>query len=225
MCIPGLGYVLSWTVTLHWSVYIPRLAFLVSLYVKRQCFVCVPGLGYVLPWMVTLQWSVFQALACVVSLCVLTSTFCVYSRTGMCLSWTVTLQWSVCIPGLVYVYFVLNSNIYYNGLCALQELASLGLDRLKSALMALGLKCGGYVLCDPTPVWLPLCDPIPVWPHSCCTPLYIGRPLYPYDLGTFCKPKFSAFENMKIWRERNRWWGWWRGQRKGDKRKMLNLFI
>ena len=24
---------------------------------------------------------------------------------------------------------------------------SLGLDRLKSALMALGLKCGGYVLC------------------------------------------------------------------------------
>jgi hypothetical protein len=27
-----------------------------------------------------------------------------------------------------------------------EELASLGLDRLKSALMALGLKCGGYVL-------------------------------------------------------------------------------
>ena len=27
----------------------------------------------------------------------------------------------------------------------MQELASLGLDRLKSALIALGLKCGGYV--------------------------------------------------------------------------------
>jgi len=27
----------------------------------------------------------------------------------------------------------------------IQELASLGLDRLKSALVALGLKCGGYV--------------------------------------------------------------------------------
>lgn len=27
-----------------------------------------------------------------------------------------------------------------------EELMSLGLDRLKSALMALGLKCGGYVL-------------------------------------------------------------------------------
>ena len=26
-----------------------------------------------------------------------------------------------------------------------EELASLGLNRLKSALMALGLKCGGYV--------------------------------------------------------------------------------
>lgn len=26
-----------------------------------------------------------------------------------------------------------------------EELASLGLDRLKSALMALGLKCGGFV--------------------------------------------------------------------------------
>ena len=27
-----------------------------------------------------------------------------------------------------------------------EELASLGLDRLKSALMALGLKCGGFVI-------------------------------------------------------------------------------
>lgn len=27
-----------------------------------------------------------------------------------------------------------------------EELASLGLDRLKSALLALGLKCGGYVI-------------------------------------------------------------------------------
>lgn len=26
-----------------------------------------------------------------------------------------------------------------------EELASLGLDRLKSALLALGLKCGGYI--------------------------------------------------------------------------------
>lgn len=27
-----------------------------------------------------------------------------------------------------------------------EELASLGLDRLKSALLALGLKCGGYAI-------------------------------------------------------------------------------
>lgn len=35
-----------------------------------------------------------------------------------------------------------------------QELASLGLDRLKSALMALGLKCGGWVLLNS---WLIFC--------------------------------------------------------------------
>lgn len=29
-----------------------------------------------------------------------------------------------------------------------EELASLGLDRLKSALIALGLKCGGFVSID-----------------------------------------------------------------------------
>ena len=37
-----------------------------------------------------------------------------------------------------------------------EELMSLGLDRLKSALTALGLKCGGYestrTICDKLPV-------------------------------------------------------------------------
>lgn len=35
-----------------------------------------------------------------------------------------------------------STDLYFCG-CLTQELASLGLDRLKSALMALGLKCGG----------------------------------------------------------------------------------
>ena len=195
MCIPGLGYVLSWMVTLHWSVYIPGIGVslcLTSVFCVYSgigvCFalngnitaVCIPGIGM-----------------CCVSLC-LTSTFHVYSRIGVCLSWTVTLQWSVCIPRLVYVCFVLNSNITVVCVHSRIDVCLFCLEQLHILQWSVctagaGLSGSGSTQVRShgpgTEVWRvglvwphPLCDPAPVWPCPCVTPsLHDPAPAAPHN--------------------------------------------
>lgn len=80
---------------------------------------------------------------------------CIHVHVLYFITYTCTCTCSACVCVYIIIYIL---TVYTFYMCtsyelalytstspSLQELMSLGLDRLKSALMALGLKCGGYI--------------------------------------------------------------------------------